>query len=313
MRKFPVRVVSVSLLVLGLGGILLTKDLRQPLPAYAANVQPVKVSQGSSCKTYQGSFLYSSAQAMLTHLGVSLYPTDRITAFPDPALGIGSAIKDCVTPTYYVDDAGITTTIRSWATTVTALATEQRLQLGNQDEVTPARDATIQTGSTITIVRVAQTQLAASVSLPFTIQYQDDPTLDKGKQQVKQAGKNGLRTDTYIVTRKDGAVTSTVKTSSQVVSAPVNEIISRGTKIEILGSGLASWYVGIAPYGAASLTLPMGTVITVTNVANGKSVTVTVDDRGPYVSNRVLDISKIAFEQIGSLGSGVVSVTYTKN
>jgi rare lipoprotein A len=59
---------------------------------------------------------------------------------------------------------------------------------------------------------------------------------------------------------------------------------------------------------AAHRTLPLGSKIKVTNVDNGKSVDVTVNDRGPFVKGRIVDLSKSAFSSIGSLSSGVISV-----
>ena len=61
---------------------------------------------------------------------------------------------------------------------------------------------------------------------------------------------------------------------------------------------------------AASKTLPFNTRVKVTNVANGKSVTVRINDRGPYVSGRCLDLSRAAFASIASLSQGVITVTY---
>lgn len=61
---------------------------------------------------------------------------------------------------------------------------------------------------------------------------------------------------------------------------------------------------------AAHKTLPLGTRIRVTNPANGKSVVVKINDRGPYVSGRCLDLSAGAFDAIGSTGSGTMTVSY---
>jgi peptidoglycan lytic transglycosylase len=61
---------------------------------------------------------------------------------------------------------------------------------------------------------------------------------------------------------------------------------------------------------AASRTLPFGTIVRVTNMTNGKSVVVRINDRGPYITGRVLDLSKSAFESIAYLGNGVICVQY---
>src|SRR6266404_3957789 len=59
---------------------------------------------------------------------------------------------------------------------------------------------------------------------------------------------------------------------------------------------------------AAHRTLPFGTRLRVTNVATGQSVTVRVNDRGPFVPGRVVDVSHSAAETLGMVGEGVAKV-----
>src|SRR6478735_3638506 len=59
---------------------------------------------------------------------------------------------------------------------------------------------------------------------------------------------------------------------------------------------------------AAHPTLPFGTRLRVTNVASGQSVTVRVNDRGPFVRGRVVDVSYAAAETLGMVGGGVAKV-----
>jgi len=61
---------------------------------------------------------------------------------------------------------------------------------------------------------------------------------------------------------------------------------------------------------AASRTLPFHTVVRVTNLENGKSVDVRINDRGPYITGRVIDLSRSAFETIAHPGQGVIYVEY---
>ena len=58
--------------------------------------------------------------------------------------------------------------------------------------------------------------------------------------------------------------------------------------------------------------MPFGTRLKVTNQRNGKSVIVRVNDRGPYVGNRDLDLSYGAFSTIAPPGQGVAKVCYTE-
>ena len=59
---------------------------------------------------------------------------------------------------------------------------------------------------------------------------------------------------------------------------------------------------------AAHPTLPFGTHLRVTNVSTGRSVTVRVNDRGPYVAGRVVDVSYSAANALGMVGSGTAKV-----
>ncbi len=60
---------------------------------------------------------------------------------------------------------------------------------------------------------------------------------------------------------------------------------------------------------AAHKTLPFGTMVRVTNLANGKSVDVRINDRGPFVKGRIIDLSKAAAQKIDMLQTGIAEVT----
>ena len=59
---------------------------------------------------------------------------------------------------------------------------------------------------------------------------------------------------------------------------------------------------------AAHPTLPFGTKLRVTNVTTGQAVTVRVNDRGPFVQGRVVDVSYSAAESLGMVGKGLAKV-----
>ena len=61
-------------------------------------------------------------------------------------------------------------------------------------------------------------------------------------------------------------------------------------------------------YTAAHRSLPFGTVVLVTNLENGKKVKVRINDRGPYVKGRILDLSLQAAKEIGLIETGVAKV-----
>ena len=61
---------------------------------------------------------------------------------------------------------------------------------------------------------------------------------------------------------------------------------------------------------AAHRSLAFGTRLKVTNRNNGRSVVVRVNDRGPFIRGRVLDLSRAAAQNIGMVASGTASVCY---
>lgn len=77
-------------------------------------------------------------------------------------------------------------------------------------------------------------------------------------------------------------------------------------------TGLASFY-NAAPKPAEKLTaahrtLPLGTMVAVTRVDNGARVVVRINDRGPFLKGRIIDLSKRAAEQLGMIGQGLARV-----
>lgn len=94
---------------------------------------------------------------------------------------------------------------------------------------------------------------------------------------------------------------------------------------EGIEKGLASWYgaefAGLPTasgelfepdrVSAAHRALPLGTVVDVTNEKNGRTVRVRINDRGPFIAGRIVDLSRAAAEEIDAVADGVVPVTLT--
>lgn len=99
---------------------------------------------------------------------------------------------------------------------------------------------------------------------------------------------------------------------------PAGAQVEEGHELE----GYASWYAGkfqgrttangetfdTNQLTAAHKTLPFGTVLEVTHEANGRSVTVRINDRGPFVAGRVIDLSRAAAEAIDMTAEGIARV-----
>ena len=105
--------------------------------------------------------------------------------------------------------------------------------------------------------------------------------------------------------------------SSRTTPAPTD------WKVSAVQHGKASWY-GVRCNGgtrtasgerlsngaatAAHKTLPMGTKVRVTNLANGKTEVVRINDRGPFTKGRVIDVTEGVAQRLGFYSNGIVSV-----
>lgn len=116
--------------------------------------------------------------------------------------------------------------------------------------------------------------------------------------------------------------------ASKTESVLPNKELNRGELVEMMYRfrlydqqisdgrvGIASWYSGVmeegkSEYTAAHRTLEKGTKILVTDYATGKSVVVRINDRGPYLPGRILDLSKKAFEAISDPSKGISLIEF---
>jgi rare lipoprotein A len=126
---------------------------------------------------------------------------------------------------------------------------------------------------------------------------------------VRQASLGHDQTTSSMIKRRVAAV------RTHAPSAPRSDVGEAKTA----SHGVASYYTegtktasgekfNTLEMTAAHPTLPFGTKLRVTNVASGRSVTVRVNDRGPYVQGRVVDVSYSAADALGMVGKGVAKV-----
>ena len=115
------------------------------------------------------------------------------------------------------------------------------------------------------------------------------------------------------------AVSITMITSCGIVRETT---VIPSEKGAILGQGVASWYgpdfhgkatangeiYNMNDLTAAHRTLPFNTVVLVENLENGRSVVVRINDRGPYVDNRIIDLSRQAAREIDMINAGIAPV-----
>ncbi|HQE30519.1 MAG TPA: septal ring lytic transglycosylase RlpA family protein [Propionibacteriaceae bacterium] len=230
--------------------------------------------------------------------------------------------------------------------TVADLLALRGIALSPTDVVTPAATTLLSDGLEVKVVRVTTKLVSKDVAIPFTSSNTNDATLAKGTTKVKTAGVDGVSTETWTQTLHDGQVVGEERTASVVAKEPVNQVNLVGTKVApkpaTTGGGTtpvasggtgptsgaasgnscgASYYwqgqmtangerFNTYAYTAAHKTLPFNTMVKVTNPSTGQSVVVRINDRGPYISGRCLDLSTAAMQAIGGISAGVLQVNW---
>lgn len=148
------------------------------------------------------------------------------------------------------------------------------------------------------------------------------------------AATKNTKTKSSISTKKQ-ATSNVTKKSVKTSKKDTNEVVKGGSAKKKLvknshkhtarkhfQTGMASYYANKfngrrtangdvfsnKKMTAAHRTLPFGTLVEVTNLRNGRSVVVRINDRGPYAHPRVLDLSSAAAKKIGMHRSGVAKV-----
>jgi hypothetical protein len=138
-----------------------------------------------------------------------------------------------------------------------------------------------------------------------------------GTVRVVTSGSTGEALRTERVTYRNGRAVGRTLLSYVLVRSPLPRVEIRGAPfgapaVSHVTYGEASWYDDCSGMYAAHLSLPFGTVVTVTNLDNGEAVTVVINDRGPYgIADRIIDLCSPAFAQIAPLAQGVARVKIT--
>ncbi|MGK7925774.1 MAG: septal ring lytic transglycosylase RlpA family protein [Spirulina sp.] len=192
-----------------------------------------------------------------------------------------------------------------WRATLTAEKID-RLSVEDAEKITAAWNAERKTY----IVRVGETELFTvddhAILLNSTKNWERD-TLHIANQLRRLTGGAAPLTLGDIETRP----------RSLAYVAP-----TRNYSVQWEQRGIASWYGGYFhgrrsasgerynqnALTAAHKTLPFGTRVRVTNLNNGRTIVVRINDRGPFIRGRVIDLSRAAASSIGMLGSGIAPV-----
>lgn len=249
----------------------------------------------------------------LDDLGLVPGPQDHVHPAPKAKLrpSMSLFVRNAVHTKVRVD--GRLRDVVSSADSVRTLLAHAGVSVGENDYIFPAPDTEPQDGMWIRVVRVRRVEETRNIRIPFRYVTHHDPEMESGVRKVVQQGAEGLKVQRFRYVLEDGSRVSSTLLGERVVRPARDHIVRVGTREPTFkgggGSqeGLASWYEADGLI-AAHRSLPMGSVVKVTNVDTGASVNVRIADRGPWIEGRVIDLSDDAFRRLAPLAKGTVKV-----
>ncbi len=222
MRSVPALVTS-TVFLLTLGSLFFRSTPPTAVPVVAADTKANHPEETFTADSSARTVVASFAQA-----GRPYYPEDKVVAFPDPALGLGTVITVTRAMPVVVQDGKRTTTLRTWQSTVEGLLNEKKLELGAEDRISPTGPTSLSPNLRIVITRVARTQVVEKETIVFQTVIEKDYSQFVGGQKVVQAGKNGEKEKTYLLIREDGELISKTLLSSATTTQPQTQRIQQG-------------------------------------------------------------------------------------
>lgn len=118
--------------------------------------------------------------------------------------------------------------------TVEEMLAENNILTAEADEITPARGEAVISGMTVTVVSVTSDYVVETTEIPFETVEQEDASLYKGEKKVVTEGVNGTLDTMYHIVWHDGAEISREAVGEAVTLAPVNKVVSVGTKEKVV-------------------------------------------------------------------------------
>ena len=250
-------------------------------------------------------------------------PRSRVWAFVVPVGHVASAYGLMIRSGHEVSGSGPVAALEvrvggrpefvvTNAVTVGQVVRALGIRLRDDDVLRPSADTLVTANLKVRVLKVSRVRQVVRVTLPYGTLVKWSANLPVGETEVNRSGSNGVGRETVVATYRNGRLISREIVAVQVIVAPVDEIVFKGSAKTPPSSrtGIASWY-GCSGYHAASPWLPFGTAVTVTDLANGRTVTVVINDRGPYGAGRILDLCAPAFAALAPLSQGVAKVSIT--
>lgn len=222
--------------------------------------------------------------------------------------GINIEIKRAIKMKVEVD--GKKMDIYTLEKTISKSLIENNVILTRLDKTSPELNSLPQEDITVTVTRINVEEITKQENIDFKTTTKNDNKLGWREKKIEIKGEKGIKEIKYKITYKNGKEVSRIILDKSTVKEPVSQVEIQGTYVKVgkAQKGQGTWYSYQGGMYAASLTIPRGGYAKVTNTANGKSVIVQINDSGPYGKGRIIDLDKVAFQKIASLGAGVIGV-----
>ncbi len=190
-----------------------------------------------------------------------------------------------------------------------AIWEDDNIELDQDDITSPMRDSLVKDKMTIVITHVLIKEETKNLGIDFKTVSNEDDKLGWRIKKVTQKGEKGIKEVKYRVVYNDGKEIARKILESNVAKEPVNEIVTQGTYVKLgkAARGAGTWYAFKGGLFAASRTIARGSYAKVTNMDNGQSVIVQINDYGPQGAGRIIDLDKVAFAKLADLGVGVLN------
>ncbi len=191
-----------------------------------------------------------------------------------------------------------------------AIWENKNINLSEDDITNPARQTLTKDGMKIAVTHVVIKEEIKKLDVDFKTVSNEDDKLGWRIKKVTKKGEKGIDEVKYKVVYHDGKEISRKILEKNRIKDPIEEVVTQGTYMKLgkAARGQGTWYAFKGGLFAASTTLPRGSYAKVTNTENGKSVVVQINDYGPQGKGRIIDLDKVAFAKIASLGAGVIGV-----
>ena len=235
---------------------------------------------------------------------------DIISQNPEELIASGNTIYIYHATPIVIIDGGVRLEAFTLANTVASLINEKGIVLNDLDVLTPNENTNIKTDLVIKIKRRVIERTTEVLEIPFAKISSENSEVSYGKVTIIKSGIPGKKEVEFEVLKEDGKTIKKKQLKETVLEKPEAQEESVGSRIVIgkTDEALGSWYHAFPGMYAASTTYPRKSFVRVTNLDNNKSVIVKINDYGPTIPGRIIDLEAEAFKKLSPLSKGVIRV-----